>query len=552
MNSVCFASGLNSYTQEYGNSLIDIISILFFFSVAIGVLLAPVFLLIYQAFVKMLMRVKNPQTSHFELTPDVRPQPLLSKRQHHSILDEMQKRNQYFTWVFSGSVLLYTVLLAALIYLIVGIEPDEISRLYTSGNSIGEALLPILFTLLMTLPLLSQLFPAGLYQQLLGVIFGIVGISIGFAYLYTESFTDNVALLEEASGVLVFVILFVGFAVQKVRNIAVLIILVSQLIIVPLFSFFLFIEILKSCGSLDFMTEDQRSVFLFFVGFPLTLFLFWAIWRMAMWMISKLVNAYDRRVFSDFQLQTALWLLLITLLYSLAMGEESAGDDALYSRDSIYPALVLVFCVGLFWFSIRRVPPWNKPQKLLYLRVFATNKYSERLFDFISKYWRHIGPVNMIGGPDLALMNLDIKEAYYLLFKRKQIHELFIDDPASLTDRLQHMSYKPSSDRQYSINEFFCTDNMWKETVTRLVEQADHVLLDLRGFNHERKGAAFELQLLSKMDLLQHTTVVVDSQTDWTAIKQALNTTENTLPEDRVILLDSRKVHKRVLLHFAG
>ena len=51
--------------------------------------------------------------------------------------------------------------------------------------------------------------------------------------------------------------------------------------------------------------------------------------------------------------------------------------------------------------------------------------------------------------------------------------------------------------------------------------------------------------------LLQYTTVVVDSQTDWSAIKQALDTRESTLLEDQVISLNSRKMDKQVLLHLA-
>ena len=460
----------------------------------------------------------------------------------------MLKRQHYFFWVFISSILLFSFLLALCIHFIIGIDPDEISTIFTGGNPIAEFMLMNLFVLLMTLPLLNQFIPTGLYRQTIGIIFSLAGLGLGVAYLYSENFTDLVALLENIGVVLFVILMFVGFAMQKVRNIAVLIVLVTLPFLLILQGTFLIAEIVDSCVSMDFISEDLQSL-LFLVGIPLIVFFFWAVWRMILWSIGKLVEAYNRKLFSDFQLQTVLWLVLIAYIFSAGLGKETGENEA--THYSIYPALVLVFCVSLFEFLMRRVAPWDAPKKLLYLRVFDTSKNSERLFNFVSRYWRHIGPINMIGGPDFALMNLDINEAYYLLFKRKQIHELFIDEPAALVDRLQHMSYKPSSDRQYSVNEFFCTDNMWKEAVTRLLEQADHVLLDLRGFNNERMGAAFELQLLSKMDLLQYTTVVVDSQTDWSAIKQALDTRESTLLEDQVISLNSRKMDKQVLLHLA-
>ena len=47
----------------------------------------------------------------------------------------------------------------------------------------------------------------------------------------------------------------------------------------------------------------------------------------------------------------------------------------------------------------------NKPASvpsLVQLRVFALGDESARLFEVVARYWRHVGAIRLIAGPDLA------------------------------------------------------------------------------------------------------------------------------------------------------
>ena len=58
------------------------------------------------------------------------------------------------------------------------------------------------------------------------------------------------------------------------------------------------------------------------------------------------------------------------------------------------------------------------PAALLVLRVFSSDPTRQRLLDQIASRWRYLGPVRMIGGPDLAVTNVEPDE--FLAFAERQ------------------------------------------------------------------------------------------------------------------------------------
>lgn len=529
-------------------------AIFFMISIAVAVLISPMYLMIYQAFVRMLMMVKNPDADNsaaVQTKPARRINALFAPVSDGKLLLAMKSGYRRFNLTLILSVTLYA---SGLIVLMTSYRLSDAGFADLSIVSwVEEILVSVIVVALMVLPVLNQLFLPGWYRRTIGFVLIVFTCAIGISLALDEGFDDIPALAENFSLFLLVGLVVVGFAVQSIRNVAAQVLLAVMVFLVSSFLYFFLLALSADCvlppvfGVIEPEVLEILTLFAVIVYFP-----FLYLVRQVLWYsVSRMVRAYDKGYYSDFQLQTILWLLLITLFTGLAIAAETQ-DDNFIDRRAAYAFGVLALSIVCYLILNRRTQVWKPAKSLLYLRVFATEKYSEYLFDHVSKYWRHVGPVNMIGGPDFALLNLDIKEAYYLIFKRSVIHELFIDEPVALQERLATMNRLPSSDKQYMVNEFFCTDNMWQETVTELAAQADHVLLDLRGFSGERKGAEFELQLLGKMGLLEHTTIVVDSRTDWRAIRVALEgLPEVDIPKQCVLEMKGAKIDARVIEYLA-
>jgi hypothetical protein len=118
--------------------------------------------------------------------------------------------------------------------------------------------------------------------------------------------------------------------------------------------------------------------------------------------------------------------------------------------------------------------------------VFSLGRRSERLFDALAKHWRHAGSIRLIAGPDLATTTVEPHE--FLDFLSGKLARRFIDGPETLDLRISEMDLEPDRDGRFRVNDFFCHDNAWQMTLSRLVGDSDAVLMDLRGFSQENRG----------------------------------------------------------------
>jgi hypothetical protein len=125
--------------------------------------------------------------------------------------------------------------------------------------------------------------------------------------------------------------------------------------------------------------------------------------------------------------------------------------------------------------------------RLLVLRVFATHGSAARLLDELQTRWRLLGPVNQIGGFDLAATNLDAREA--LLFWTGRTHDLFLPGALSPAELVTLLEDSPDAEGRFRVNEVFCFDTAWKQTVEGLIDISDAILLGLRGFAAANRGA---------------------------------------------------------------
>jgi hypothetical protein len=146
------------------------------------------------------------------------------------------------------------------------------------------------------------------------------------------------------------------------------------------------------------------------------------------------------------------------------------------------------------------------------LRVFALGSQGERLFSRVTTHWRHAGSVQMIAGPDLAMITVEPHE--FLEFIQGRLARRFINGEAAFARRLAEMDLDPDRDGRYRINDFFCFDNTWQAVVTRLARSSDAVLVDLRGFSRQNAGVIFELNTLVDTVPLDRVVMAIDDTTD--------------------------------------
>jgi hypothetical protein len=169
-----------------------------------------------------------------------------------------------------------------------------------------------------------------------------------------------------------------------------------------------------------------------------------------------------------------------------------------------------------FRVAVRAGSPGRAPAgsgcRLLVLRVFALGARGERLFAGVTTHWRYVGSVQLVAGPDLATTTVEPHE--FLDFVHGRLAGRFIDGPATLARRLAAMDLQPDRDARYRINDFFCFDDAWRATVSRLARDSDAVLVDLRGFSRTNAGVVFELTTLTDVVPLGRVVMAIDGTTD--------------------------------------
>ncbi len=251
-------------------------------------------------------------------------------------------------------------------------------------------------------------------------------------------------------------------------------------------------------------------------SFPRLLFLLLALpvglacWYALRW----LARRFEAKAFSDVQLVVDSWWLIAIFIVAVELSS-SRGWSALFALLA-FPVyrIVLELC-------LRMRPAAGagaSHARLLVLRVFGFRSRSEALFDAIAQRWRFVGSVGIIAGTDLVGRTIDPGDLISFLgtrLKRQFVHSL-----ADLSRKLGALDEARDPDGRFRINEFFCFDDTWRETLRALLQRSDLILMDLRGFSAESRGCRFELEQIEANGLRTRTLFVVDDTTD-TALLQA-------------------------------
>ncbi len=230
---------------------------------------------------------------------------------------------------------------------------------------------------------------------------------------------------------------------------------------------------------------------------------------------------------------------------------DKATSDRSLRLDSIYLAflanygfwlvlggMVWLVCLPLAFLAYKLVlltgrqvkGPEHAPRGLCFLRVFALGQRSEKLREAVARYWRQIGPLQMITGPDVATGT--VQPHHFLDFLSGRLGSHFIKDPASLTLALAQLDYAPDPDGRFRINSLFCYQDTWQSVLPALVQRGETVMMDLRGFSRENSGCQEELTFLAERVPFTQCLVVVDLDTDRDLLWQSLTRTLASVPAE--------------------
>jgi len=226
-------------------------------------------------------------------------------------------------------------------------------------------------------------------------------------------------------------------------------------------------------------------------------------------------HQYATKRASDQVLVISQWWFLVAVWQSMLLVPSDLG--VVLSAWAAYVVFRVVIAIG---FRLLR-PPGEPPLRLLLLRTFGAQRRSEQLLRQLGAHWRHLGPVQMIAGPDLVSAALDLHE--FLDRLRGRLDRQFIGDAEELRQRLGDVDEKPDPDGRYRVNELFCHDNAWRPALRELLARSDCILLDVRGFTPEHSGATYEMQQLAQLVPLDRVLLIIDGTTHHTFLRATLD-----------------------------
>ncbi|HJR81606.1 MAG TPA: hypothetical protein VJ821_16155 [Anaerolineales bacterium] len=257
---------------------------------------------------------------------------------------------------------------------------------------------------------------------------------------------------------------------------------------------------------------NRNSIFFILVFTGLLLFSILG-WLMLGW----IGHWYKQKKISEQSITIdAIWLLF-GIFQSIGLFFE--GERWFVASLLSFVVYKIVSWVGFLWLGRTPVSKRNS-LNLLLLRVFALGGRSERLFDVLAMHWRYIGSIRLIAGPDLVTTTMEPHE--FLDFLSGKLARRYIDNAQTLELRLSEMDLKPDFDGQFRVNDFFCYDDTWRMVLSRLVEESDVLLMDLRGFSSQNTGVIFEINELIDLVPLERIVFIIDDTTDESFLRQVL------------------------------
>ncbi len=268
---------------------------------------------------------------------------------------------------------------------------------------------------------------------------------------------------------------------------------------------------------------EKNGVKLLFFGIWLTLPVLGALaaWAVVRW----IARSYQTGRASDQMLTVDVLMLIFALWIFLVLFSAFGWVAAAFAPVS-FAAYKKLALWQLKQRSRSGLP--GPPRTLLLLRVFGFDKRTQGLLDQLSRTWRHLGPIRLIGGPDLASTTIEPHEFFEFLNGR--LSRAFIKSEEDLEERLRESRTTPDLDGLFRIEDFFCHDDTWRMTVSRIAREADAVLMDLRGFTPTNRGCVHEIEQLLALVPLRRIALLVDNTTDFSLLEHTVQHAWSVMP----------------------
>lgn len=261
----------------------------------------------------------------------------------------------------------------------------------------------------------------------------------------------------------------------------------------------------------------------------------WPAWKLGLW----LAQAYRDKRFSDLSYLFAAYWFVILAASALA----APADAGWFSLSHLLPWLWLPVLARVLprWLMPRGTPP-----TLLVLRVFQQDAAVETLFDRFIERWRLTGNTVLIAGTDLVSRTLDPDDLS--TFRNGRLGERFIASVAQVPARLGEFDLQPDPDGRYRVNECYCFDTTWQAALTALVQRADVVLMDLRGFHAGNAGCRHELGVLSLATAVQRVVLLHDDRSDRATVASDIA----AAPGGRFVWVDAGRLNQGKVARIIG
>ena len=241
----------------------------------------------------------------------------------------------------------------------------------------------------------------------------------------------------------------------------------------------------------------------------------WLAWRA----FNGLASAYERHAFSDVQLIVDCWVVVVAAEVTATHLAASFGLAAVAMGLAAFAAYRTGVAVMLGARPLPSVPGVAR-NRLLLLRVFGYQARTESLFDHIAQRWRFRGPVQLIAGTDLAMRTVDPGDM--LAFISGRLRDQYVSSVDEVPERVAHLDMNCDPDGRFRINELYCLHDTWQPTIQALLAMTDVIVMDLRGFTKDRKGAQFELQHIVTRIPTDRIVLISDKTTDEPLVEQLL------------------------------
>ncbi|MEJ2887747.1 hypothetical protein [Actinomycetospora aeridis] len=197
-----------------------------------------------------------------------------------------------------------------------------------------------------------------------------------------------------------------------------------------------------------------------------------------------------RRIDDVTEHAVVLWFSQAPWLCMWATFEGTIGDIAV----GLAPFAAFVVSVPLVQVCFQR-PQRDAPRHLLLLRSFAGGRRSVSLLRDVSRSWRYLGAVVLIGGVDLAGETLEPDEAVDWFLGR--VGRRVITDEEDAPARVAASDLRADPDGRHRVHDILCGPEAWHATFAAIIAQVAVVLIDLRGAADSQGGLAWEVDQLA-------------------------------------------------------